>query len=473
VSIDSVWPRRLLWIAVIVLVGLLGVARVSATQLDDDTLWLAYASAPAAPDARAIEGDVLSRVTALPGCEDASFRLGLRQRYASNYAGYLAVNTMVYQATRALGVNGATAIVDAMLATKALLYALAVAALLWACVRTRDQILNLALALGLTGLAAADVLSGSGVLPVFSQIDLGKPATAIFRMGYSLAVPSHEHSMFGLTPRNAALALFALAMVLRWRNKPVAAAVAVLLMSAAHLTYGGIGLFLFAATTSIAKPTALSGWTTRAVLVLAAVLCVARDRYFGAGSLPVLPILGAVVVMAAGLLAVGSPLYARLRERILGRFADREVLIDVVVLLLACVAITAIAIVGASRADPVARLYLWSDLAMRIWSFARFPMAIGAALLLLSWIRLPAAPRYAAIGAIAAVAAVVAALQIDWSGGSRRDDEMAAALVLPGSGLEFRRDETPLYAHLALIAAGAEPATIFRDAMKPPMRCDR
>ena len=155
----------------------------------------------------------------------------------------------------------------------------------------------------------------------------------------------------------------------------------------------------------------------RALLTLAAVIYALRDSYFGAG-------IGMQLVLVAGLIAaavgafwlIGAPLYARLRERVLGRCADKVLYLDALVIVAICLAATAVALVAAQGAEKAQRLYLWSDLTMRIWSFARFPLFVAAAdVFVVSRFR-----RDVAIGVAAAVLAVAAVALIDWSGSARR-----------------------------------------------------
>ena len=276
-------PAPYVWLAILALLAVLGAVRLSTVTLDDDNLLLAYWGAPVSADAKAVEHDLHAAALKVPECDVAAFRLGLRERYAANYAGYLGVDTGLYHLARAVGLPPERAVIAAMIATKALLFALVIGGLLWVSARTRDGPLGAALALGLVALAAVDIIAQSGIVPTFWLADLGKPVAAFGKIAYAVAIPAEANSIFGVTPRNAALALFAAAMVLRWRGLPAAGAVAVLLAGVMHQTYGGIALLLFAASAAVADPKALAGWPVRALLTLAAVISVLRESYFGAG----------------------------------------------------------------------------------------------------------------------------------------------------------------------------------------------
>lgn len=459
-------PAPYVWLAILALLAVLGAMRLSTVTLDDDNLLLAYWGAPVSAEAKAVEYGLHAAALKVPECDVAAFRLGLRERYAANYAGYLTVDTGLYGLMRALGVPADAAVIDAMIATKALLFALAIGGLLWVSARTRDGPLGAALALGLTALAAVDVIAQSGLVPTFWLADLGKPVAAFGKIAYGVAIPAEANSIFGVTPRNAALALFAAAMVLRWRGLPAAGAVAVLLAGAMHQTYGGIALLLFAASAAVSDPKALAGWPVRALLTLAAVIYAMRERYFASGMGMQLAIVAILIVGAfAAFWFAATPLYERLHARVLGKHRDKTLYLDALVIVAVCVLVTAIALVGAHGAARPQRLYLWSDLAMRIWSFARFPLFVAAA-----WFVGTRFRRDAAIAAAAAALAMAAFAMIDWNGPARRSAELAAALDRP-AGLELPRDERWVYAHLGRLAVGAEPPAALRSAVSEPPAC--
>lgn len=460
-------PGPHVWLAILALLAVLGAARLSTVTLDDDNLLLGYWGAPVSADAKAVEHDLHAAALKVPECDVAAFRLGLRDRYAANYAGYLGVDTALYHVARAFGLPAERAVIAAMIATKALLFALVIGGLLWVSARTRDGPLAAALALGLTALAAVDVVAQSGLVPTFWLADLGKPIAAFGKIAYAVAIPAEANSVFGVTPRNAALALFAAAMVLRWRGLPAAGAVAVLLAGVMHQTYGEIALLLFAASAAVSDPKALSSWPVRALLTLAAVICVLRESYFGLGlGLQ----LGMIAILVGGAAVafwfVTTLLYDRLRARVLGKHADNPIYLDGLVIVAVCLLVTAIAVAGAHGAARPQRLYLWSDLAMRIWSFARFPLFVAAA-----WFVGTRFRRDALIGIAAAVLALAAVAEIDWHGAARRDAELAAALNRP-AGLVLPRDERWLYAHLGRLAVGAEPADVLQSAVREPLVCE-
>lgn len=460
-------PAPWIWLAILALLAVLGTMRVSTVSLDDDNLWLAYSSVPASAEARGIEQGLHASAVPVAECDVAAFRLGLRERYAGNYAGYLAVGSGLYDVLRATGMPPEAAVIAAMMAAKALIFALVIGGLVYASARTRDAPLNAALALGLAGLAAADVIVQTGLAPSYWLADLGKPVGALTKIGYSVVLPAEANSIFAVNPRNAALGLFALAMVLRWRGLPAWGAVMVLLAGAMHQTYGGIALLLFAASAAVSDPRALAGWPVRALLTLAAVIYALRDTYFGAGLGAQLLMIAVLIGAAAGAFwFVASPLYTRLRERLLGKYADGGRYLDALVIVGICLLATAVALVAAQGAEKAQRLYLWSDLTMRIWSFARFPLFVAGA-----WFVAGRFRRDAAIGGTAAVLAVAAVALIDWTGSARRDAELSSALASPADYV-LPRDERFIYAHLGRVAAGAETADTLRAVTDGVPRCE-
>jgi hypothetical protein len=468
------WSTRS-WLVLAALLLAIGLARVSAQQPDDDNLWLAYSGIPATAEARNVEHQFTERVSNNAQCAFAGFRLALRERYADNYRGYLLVNSALYRSWRSVDGPGFAAAWNALASTRFVMFALSMLALLWAASRLRGD-LQLAVAGAIIGMAGLDILVHSGLVLSVSLPDMTRPLKSLALLAYSFVFAAEPHSIFGMTPRNVALTLFATGMILRWARRPWLGALAVLLAGAMHQTYGGISLFLFALTTAVSRPDLLKPRTVRATLLAAALIYFLRDRYFVVG--PVLKaamVLGVVAIGAAAFAIVQSPAYARIRERVFGRFATEEILLDAAVCVTVCIVITCAALVAAPRSPPAIAHYLWSDLTIRMWSFARVIAFVAAFSLLLRSLR--GQKRWLASGAtaVSGILAVIALIQVDWAGLTRGPTlETVDATAARTSGIQLPAEESVLYAHLLLVSAKAESSQdLARRLLGDPLSCDQ
>lgn len=450
----------------------LELARASIQHADDDNLWLAYSGMPPSAEARAIEGDFQQRVSVTPGCSIAAFRLGLRDRYAGNYAGYLAINASLYRVWSAIDGPGLAAAWKALATTRLLICATALLLLIGAAARLPGNV-SVAVAFALISLAAIDIFMHTGLVRSVWLPDATRPLRAAAGLGYSFIFAAEQHSLFGLTPRNAALALFATSMVLRWGGNTAAGALAVLGAGAMHQTYGGISLILFAVTTAISSPDRLKSLRVRILLTSAAIIVVMRESYFDV-QLPVQIAAVAAVIVAAVLsfALVCSPIYGKVRSRLLGAWHDKEFLLDAAACIAICALVTCAALTAAPRSSPATAMYFWSDLTIRLWSFARFPVFMAVALWALEV--LGRRNQLEGAGALAALLLTgAAAFQCDPTN-LRSVPSMAAinAFDAAQAGIRMPREERAFYAHLALVSAGLEPASSFRrDLSSAPIVC--
>jgi hypothetical protein len=360
--------------------------------------------------------------------------------------------------------------------TNVLVFLALSALLLWRTAKLEDRTLRLAVAAALVGLAAVDWAAHTGVVPTFWLADVAHPVKAATRLAYNIAIPAESHSLFGLTPRNAALLVFALAMVLRWGGHALAASLAILCIGAVHQTYGGIALLMFVASSALSRPDRLKAWPVRLVLLASLLLFVVRDRTLT--STPAAQLALAALLGLCGLAAfavVQSRPYGRFRERLLGRFAADEVFIDTAVMLLLCTLLAALALVLGPSADYAHRIYFWSDLAMRSWSFARFPLFVSIALLALQYLSSSSVRIGAGLAAAAAALAFLVLFQLDPAPGRARSNQFQAALAaIQKPVLDLPADEAGIYAHLIQISTGAEADGPVRARMAAvPIQCSR
>jgi len=471
-SRGSTGPMARTWLATVLLLVLICAARTSTIALDDDNLYLAYLAAGPTAEAKALEGRIADRAAAERACELEAFRISVRDRYAANYAGYSALGGAINRTIAAFEARprSVETVIAALIVTKALVSLCIGLALVWTAARLKDQGERIAVAAAIVALAGLDWLAHTGALRLYGISDVGYPLKAAVHLGYSFVVADEPHSLFGLTPRNAALGLFAIALMLKWNDRPVAASIVILAIAALHQTYAGIALLLFCAASAISRPDILKPVQVRLILVLCLLLSLLRDRYGTEGT--------GLLAVAAGVLTAGafaafafvqSPAYQRLRDRMTGRFRGDEILIDAGVLVAICICGTLLAMIfGPSSEGPV-RLYFWSDLAIRIWSFARFPFFVAVALILARWFARPSR-AIAATTVTAAILSIAVALQIDmrpeWSIHGSLDSNLAA--VRDGA-LDF---EGALYLHLASVSVGAESADRAAEMLSSlPMGC--
>ena len=456
-------PSPIVWITLCMLVVTLCIARVSTTRVDDDNMWLAYAASPASPDAKAMEQTFVAQVVLQHGCEVSAYRLALRERYAGTYAGYSAVQRAIHAVWTEFSPAGITSILGASLLAKLLVSLTLAVALVLIIARTRDPLMTTVFVGALAALVVGEI--ATRWLGNYWVVDVGQPVNAIAKLAYGFVVPLEAHALFGTTPRNAALDLFAAALLLRWQGSHIAAALVILSIGLAHQTYAGLALVLFSLATAVSRPAVLGSWSVRTILVAATITYVMRERYFGGAHLVVqLAVVAALISSAVAALAlVASPRYSRLRTRALGAAAGRESFLDAGVCILFAGIVTIVCLVGGSwDSDPITRDYFWSDLATRIWSFVRFPAFVALALLVLSHIRIAEGPRNATLAVAAVVLCILAFVQIDRAAPVRQLREFASLIsVLPATTeLMPISEEDRLYANLALVATGAESASV-------------
>ncbi len=461
-----------LWLAIVLLLVLMCAARTSTISLDDDNLYLAYLAVGPTAEAKAIEARVANRAAAETACELEAFRISFRNRYGANYAGYSAVGSAIGRTIAAFEGSGRSVetAVAALIVAKALVSLCIGLALVGAAARLKDQKKQITVAASIVALAGLDWLAHTGVLRLYGISDVGYPLKAAVHIAYSFVVADEPHSLFGLTPRNAALGLFAIALIFKWNDKPVAASVAILATAALHQTYAGIALLFFCAASAVSKPATLKPAAVRLILTLCLLLSLLRDRYGTEGG--GIRVVATAVLIAAALAAftfIQFPAYQRLRDRAVGRFEGDEILIDAGVMVAVCICGTLLAIIFGPGAERPVRLYFWSDLAIRIWSFARFPFFVAIALILVRRVARPSR-AIAATTVAAVILSIALALQInmrpEWSTDGSLDSNLAA--VRDGA-LDF---EAAVYFHLVSVSVGAEAADrAVKMLTSLPMRC--
>jgi hypothetical protein len=463
---------RWLWMAIALLFLVICAARISSTVLDDDNLWLAYLGIPPSAEAKAIERMVVNKTATQPGCSEETFRLSLRDRYGANYAGYAALNQWTYQALAAIEEGGTSGAVLAAVVAKILVFVLVSLALIAAAGHIEDREVNLAAAGALIAMAGFDWAVHSGALPSVWIADVGNPLKALSRLAYSFFFTSEAHSIFGLTPRNAVLTLFAAAMALRWNRHALAASCLIFCAGALHQTYGGIAVLMFAAATAASRPADLQNWKVRLVLTAALLAALLRDRFFAANAFILWGSAALLVVTAAAAFGlIQSRSYQSQRLRLLGKFEKEEVVIDAVVMTMICALITIVALALAPTATPSARLYFWSDLTFRIWSFARFPFFVAIGVLLIRRVH----DENAALPLVGAafLLAFLTIIQIDrkpaWAGPAPLQKELAG---LDDPELELPAGEGIVYSHLIAVSSGVEaPSSLRRRLSTLPILC--
>jgi hypothetical protein len=466
--------RLWIWTAIALLFLTLSGAGGSTGALDDDNLWLAYLSVTPTAQAKTIERQLIDRTAKVDGCSIEAFRFSLRERYGANYAGYIGLNNVVYRAMERVEGQGPNAAVRALIVTKLLVFISIAILLVYFAGRLRDLRLNLAVAAALMAMAALDWISHTGAVPVLWIADLGGGTKALSLLAYNFVFASEGHSIFGLTPRNAGLMLFAIAIVLRWSARPTAAACVVLFAGVLHQTYGGLAVVLFTTMTAFSRPEALRSWPVRLLLTFSVLMFVIRDRVLAVGLIPQFALATFFGLSALAAFAlIQSSAYLGLRRRLLGKLQQEEVTLDAVVAVLICLFITAVAMTFAGNAEPYMRLYFWSDLATRIWSFARFPVFVAVAfgLLRLLPVKGPAVPI--ALCTVTIVLSGLALLQVDrtpqWAGprplGAALADSQPPLLTLPA-------DEATVYARLLAISSATQPETgTTGRLLRAPIRC--
>lgn len=463
-----------LWAFISVLVAVLYVSHISSAILDDDTAYLAYLGTPPTEPAQAIERALERRVATLPHCDLVEFRLTFRDRYGSNYAGYSALQSVTYSLGRSLGENHIASLVLSHFVNALIAGAAAIGLLLAVSARAGPRKLRLAIAGGILFCALADLLADSRLVPTFWIVNITSAGKTAAELIYSLFIVSPAHSPFGVTPRNFALALFAAGLVLRWRGKPTAAAAVILSIAALHQTYGGLALFLYIAATSVSDPEGLRPLRARLALTAAALLYVWREAHLTQLQVsPLLSGIGVVAVAASGFAVTSSELYQRTLPRAARRFTSQPVYIDAAIIILLCVLVAVVAYVFARSADPITQFYVWADLSTRIWSFARFPLFVAAAMIIIARSKVDQRHVGRAMSALAAFAIIPAAMNIDPGAFERLAREGSAQLGRPaGKTILFPSAEAWLYSKLAAVSAGEIDGPSFAQSVShSSVRC--
>lgn len=454
------------------------IGRVSAIRFDDDNLYLAYWAQSAPERAAPLESSVIQRVAATAGCEATTDRLSLRQRYGTNYAGYAAVQRGLQAIAERFVRKGPPAIIAGTVAVKACFFVVMTTLLLALSWRARERTLELGTALAFLLLAAADI--ATLWLPSYVIVDVQDPARAAWQVGYSLVFPASALSTFGITPRNAALLLFSCALLLLWRRRFVAASIAILLIAPLHQTYASIGLALYSLTALMASPEALSPWAARLSLLLAGLIYLYREHLF-ADLAPLARGAAAAALLGAALLGfhiARSQRFLQLRQRYLGRFAERPLVVSAATLSVLAVAIGLGSLLGNALSNAPPHQNMWAESAGRIGAFARLPVAIAVATTLLARPALSSPRRQAWIHAGAALVSLLlaaAATRQYRAGAWPRFERELAQHLAPAHEPRFNpiAEERRLYAHLALVAAGElEPEEAeSRLVARRPIRC--
>jgi len=470
-SSHSVWLRRLLWIALGVLTMCLALESLSRIRMDDDNLYLAYAAQPDRALASGIENSVIERIAASPHCEQAAYRLTLRQRYVTNYAGYLAVQGALQRLMAPLVASPATQLLAASLAAKGLFLVLFAVSLLLVAARAADRRLTLAFVLAFLLLAAAEI--------AMQRILLGARLDRTGKLLVEILL-GRANSPFGVTPRNAALLLFAIALLLQWRGAWTWASAAILLISPLHQTYAGLGLALFSLALLVSRPEAFARTGVRLLLTGAGLVYLLREQFFASSGWLVRIAAAAALIGVAALCfrVVGSRTFAEFRRARLGRLAERELLLSIGSLLAVAALVALVSLVGSRLThDANARTYFFTELTTRVLGFVRFPAAMALGLLVAHRYASDVATfRLTAGSAVACLALGAAAcLNVDRESWTRLSGELEQQLGRPSERRVFKppREEARIYAHLALVASGALPSSealerIFR---KRTIRC--
>jgi len=362
------------------------------------------------------------------------------------------------------------------LATKFIFLFVTLSTLVAVAAKVQDKRLNMALAFGMLTVLAGEILTPW--VRTVMIVDVGEPIEAAAKLLYSFFVPNHAHMLSGETPRSAALVLFAIALVLKWNDRPVLAALTIVAMGFVHQTYGGVGLLLMSVLFAISKPEALDLRSVRLTLVAAVLIYIWQEKFFGDREVASQWLL-VVTVFAAAATAFTicrSSQYRRLVARMLDPLASEEQQLDALVCVLAAAIITGVCLIGgALEANPITGRYLWSDLATRIWSFVRYPAFVAAALWAMShW---PSLLRHgrAAIGTISVVLCLTALAQIDPKAPGVQAHHLAElSFGAPRSPVQDpMAEEDRVYAQLLSVAMGLRNAGAAHVALveERPIRC--
>jgi hypothetical protein len=480
-AIGSTWARLFMWLCLAVLAISLCTLRASTIPMDDDNLYLAYGAQRDVALATPLEQSLIDRIAAVPGCEEPAFRLTFRKRYSTNYAGYAAVQRAVQYGATLFVPPGQESIIVASLGAKALVLLLLSIALGFAAIRGPSREVEGAAVCSFITLVALDFAPGWVPAPV--RVDITNLALTLGEQVSSLFVIARQHSYFEVTPRNGALLLFVVTLLLKWQGHLTAAVLALLMLAPIHQTYAGIGLVLFAIASAVSRPDVFATSLRRAVLVLAGLVYVVREHFLERLDIWVQIACALALVVAALLFFRGvcSRRFAAFRQRVLGSWAGREIPLDAASLLGFVLLVTLVSWVGDQvMQDPITRRYAWANLPIRTLSFVRFPVFIAGFWLLLArtqWLARPKGRSWfaAACGLSCLALSWVHASRIDTHAYHRLQNELSQNLSKPRGGRPFKpiAEEKRIYANLTMVAAGQmEPRVADENIMaKRKIRC--
>jgi hypothetical protein len=465
-----------MWLCLAAVAISLSTLRASKIHMDDDNLFLAYGAQSEAALAAPLEQSLIDRIAAVPGCEESAFRLAFRKRYSTNYVGYAALQRAVQYGATLFVPPAEKSIIVASLAAKALVLLLLSIALAVAAIRGSSREIEGAVVCSFIALVALDFAPSWVSAP--QRVDITNLAHTVVEQVSSLFIIARQHSYFEVTPRNGALLMFVISLLLKWQGRLTAAVIALLMIAPLHQTYGGMGLVLFAIGSAVSRPEVFATALRRAILVGVGLLYVVREHFLE--RLDVWVQIACALGLVAGALlffrGVCSTRFAALRQRYLGSWAGREIPLDALSLLGFVVFVTLLSWVGDQvMQDPITRRYAWSNLPIRTLSFVRFPVFIAGFWLLLArtqWLASPRGRRWFA------AACALSCLLLSWSHVARTDtrayhrlqSELGRNLRRPREGSTFKPfdEERRVYAHLAMVAAGqmapaAAEATIIAE----------
>jgi hypothetical protein len=454
--------RLFMWLCLAVLSICLCLARASQISMDDDNLYLAYAAQSQVERAAPLEQSLIDRIAAVPGCEESVFRFSFRKRYASNYAGYATVQRAVQNAAGSFLPAGPKSIVAGTLAAKALFLLLISSALGVAAVRGPSREIEAAVVCSFIALVALDL--ATRWVPTPGRVDITNLSRTITQQISSFFVISQAHSYFEVTPRNGALLLFVITLVLKWQGHWTAAVLTLLMIAPLHQTYGGLGLILFTVASAVSRPEVFATTLRRVVLVAAGLVYVVREHFLERLDVWVQVACAIGLVLAAVLFFRGvcSARFAAFRERYLGGWVEREIALDALTLIGLVTLVTLVSWVGDQvMQNALTRRYVWANLPIRSLSFVRFPAFVACFWLLLirtQWLAKPSGRS------VVAAACALCCLGLSWKYVSHLDTGVRKRLR---SGIESNlrlppersilnpgAEENRIYAHLTMVAAG-------------------
>jgi hypothetical protein len=453
--------RLSMWLCLALLAICLCLARTSQTRMDDDNLYLAYAAQSDVARAAPLEQSLIERIAPVPGCETSAYRLAFRQRYTSNYVAYTAVQRAVQHAATWFVPPGPKSVVLATLVVKGLFLLLICVALGVVAVRGANPEIEAAVVCAFIALVALEL--ATSWVPTPPLVDIVSLPHTLAQLFSSFFIIVKAHSDFEVTPRNGALLLFVIALVLKWQGRLTPAVLALLLITLLHQTYAGLALILFAACSAVSKPEIFATTLHRAILVGMGLVYVVREHFLEHLEAWVQIVCALALVVAALLFfrIVGSARYAALRQRCLGSWLEREVVWDAVIQMGFLALVTLASWVGNQLThDAMTRRFVWSNLPIRSLSFVRFPVFVACFWLVLThlpWLLGRGRSWLAATCALSCLAlSWVFVLQVDPHVSKRLGREVGRHLSPPRDRRIFspRAEENRIYAHLTMVAAG-------------------